>query len=1023
LILLTTTILPAEDATLLHACDALEGASISTGGNWPDTQLVVSDDPSFITEGSGSLRLSGTSPADATGNSYLSIDLVIPPSDFTGKVLRFDAGTSTPDQSEALYVRGYNSAGECALSWFSWSGLLSDQMQTFELYPAMARKGLTWEPEMVKTEAPIDVVKLRIYTGTHNPGAAFDLFVDNVRVEASTMRSFLDITEPKPLFPETVLVEAGEPQAVIITPEGDEWAAVAAEVAGAIEAATGAKLQVVTPNGMDEAAIAETNAIIIGSIVNNMALLYPYSHQLTFADGVYPGAGGYELRTVHDPWGTGRNILAIGGSDVAGARAALEALAPHLQPGETLVLPPLLEAKLTGLAEETWGSWFTADLDERWAEGVRRSCETHLERAGTRGLFSMAEGQGLRYALTGREEYARMYVWMIKRTYEWYLSSPGTYGGPWGMDSDFHISRNIPAWDNVEECPAVTDEERWEVTKILFRWVSELGPQKSARAGSTSVRFNHQTFPALGCLYAGQYFQRYYDTFEGEYWVEVADGTFQYQLNASKPHCDCNTYQWHTLNHTLTYCMARPDLSYFTSGNARLNAEYGIMMMNNLGYQVPNGDIGGWGPIGAELRILRMAEWFYREGLYQWALDRKAQIRPQPELSSFSMPPDHPAVEPAHLLGAQGWALDELWYNSFGGPDEVALESAIDKISFRESFDPDAGYLLLDGLTRGGHGHMDANAILQWTENGRVWLADVDYIKSLPKYHNSMLVLRDGQSAPLPGYCELQNLADFETVGASQTVLRNYAGVDWHRGVIQLKNRGFVVVDRLVAREPGDYSFRAVWRTLGNTELDGATWQVEQDGQHAAIVMTADTRCIVTPDEYTSKNWSSYPWVDDALVLSMQGIVDARLEPGEQVTMFTVLHASGEEPSPVQVRRLSREMIAITGLGDPVIVAAGDRDGRIVLPGAATMVGELVTMTPTHICAVGVTQAEALGQSETREGGADAEANIAAGTVQVRSPMAATVGATQTVEVMDLPMQATSAEVAGLMNMIIAAAS
>lgn len=1010
--------------TMLNPCETTEGMTIDTGADWPGTTLEVNTDPRYITEGAASVRLSGTSPADATGNSYLCLALPIPPTDFTdGVTLRLDAATSTPDQSEALYVRGYNAAGECVLSWASWSGLLTDRMQTFELHPGMSYAGMAWEADAVEGREPRGVVKLRIYTGTHNAGQAFDIFVDNVRTGRSEVQSFQNVTEAKPLYPDTLLVEDGQPRALIVTPAGDDWRAFAEEVAGAIADATGTTLPIVEPEAAGDEVLAGTNAIVLGSIVNNRALLYPYSHQLTFADGAYPGAGGYEVRTVNDPWGTGKNLIALGASDLEGARAGLEALRPHLVAGPTLVLPQLLEVKLTGAAEAAYGNLFTTTLDEQWADNLKQSCEDHLVQAGTRGLFSYAEGQGLNYALTGRPEYAQMYVWMIKRTYQNYLSKPDTYGGPWGMDSDFHISSNFQAWDNVEECPALSAEDRLEVTRILFRWVSELGPAKSASPTSRHVRFNHQTFPALGCLYAGQYFSRYYHTAEGEEWIRVADGTFEFQLDASKPHCDCNSYQWLTLNHVMTYCMARPNLRYFENGNARLNADYAILTMNNLGYQVPYGDIGGWGPLGGELRILRMAEWYYRDGRAQWAINRKQEVRPGVTLSSFSMPPDHPATEPTDLLGTRGWALDDLWYDSFGGAEAVERAHAIDKISFRSSFAPEAAYLLLDGLSVGGHGHLDGNSVLQWTENGRIWLADVDYIKSLPKYHNGVLILRDGQSASIPGYVELENLADLQTVGASQTTLRNYAGVDWHRNIMWVRDRLFVVADRMVARAPGDYSFRAVWQTIGDVQVDGATLRVHQQDQHAAIAMTADTRCILNDDEYTGANWRGYPFINEPVVRSMQGIIDARLQPGEQVVLFTVLHASGAEPSPLQVRRVGANAIAITGVGEPILAAVADEDGRITLPGGISGEGAMAVMTPRHIAGIGVRAiVTADGVQSFGDAGADVEADFAGGELTVRAPARTTLATEQATETVALDGGPTPAEIEGQMHTAIAAA-
>jgi hypothetical protein len=1001
----------AQETALLHECDTLDGVAIDSGSGWEHSGVEVVD---------GAFRVYGTSPAGHDGNSYLSVVVPIPPTDFRGKALVFDASTSTPAESQGLYVRAVNAAGDRVMSWASWNGQLRADTQTFSLHPRLPSGGLSWEADGLQSDDLSAVTRLVFFVGTHNAGVEFDMTLDNIRAEVSDKKSFLDVTEPKPLYPDTTLVEDGEARAVIVAPGEAEWAPFTAEVAAAIEAATGVALPIITSDDASEERLAATNAIVIGSIANNRALLYPYSHQLTFADGVYPGDGGYELRTVPDPWGTGKNMIAIGASDLAGAQAALEVLRPHLTEGETLIVPSLLEVELTGAALANFGSIFTQTLDDAWAEQLKQSCEDHLVRAGTRGLFSMAEGPGQNYALSGRPEYAQMYVWMIKRTYESYLSNPTTYGGPWGMDSDFHIYRNIPYWDSVEECSAVSGDDRLEVTKILFRWVSELGPGKSASPTSTKVRFNHQTFPALGCLYAGQYFSRYYDAVEGDAWIEVADGTFQFQLDASKPHCDCNSYQWLTLNHVMIYSMARPDLRYFENGNAARNADYAIMTMSNLGYQVAYGDIGGWGPLGNELRILRMAEWFYRDGRFQWAIDRKEQLQPRPALSSFSLP-DRETSEPTDLLGTTGWAVDPMFYDSFAGSEWVPLENAVDKVSFRDSFDPEAAYLLLDGLSVGGHGHMDGNAILQWTDNGRIWLADADYIKSLPKYHNSMLVLRDGQSGSIPSYVELENLADLETFGASQTVSRNYAGVDWHRNVIWIKPGLFVVADRMVANEPGDYSFRAVWQTIGETTLDGARLSVEQAGQHATIAMTPDTHCILNEDEYTGKNWASYPHIEEPLVKSMQGIIDAELDAGEQVVLFTVMHASGEEPADLQVRRLTGESIAITGLDEPVIVSVQGDNEQAAIPGAVSTNAQIMALTPARLYAIGASWVNAGGELYDLGNEGDIEADLTTGEARIYSPAVNTIGTRQYATTEAFDRQA-GAQIGGAMSAIIDAA-
>jgi hypothetical protein len=289
-----------------------------------------------------------------------------------------------------------------------------------------------------------------------------------------------------------------------------------------------------------------------------------------------------------------------------------------------------------------------------------------------------------------------------------------------------------------------------------------------------------------------------------------------------------------------------------------------------------------------------------------------------------------------------------------------------------------------------------------------------------------MLILRDGQSQEVPAYAELENLADLQSVGASQTVARDYAGVDWHRNVIWLKPGVFVVADRMVANEPGDYSFRAVWQTIGETELDGSRLSVEQEGQFATIAMTPDTHCILNEDEYTGENWGSYPWISEPLVKSMQGILDARLEAGEQAVLFTVMHASGEQPAEIGLRRVGDNAVAVTGMGEPVIVTVRDEAGEMTLPGAATITGEMAVLTAETLSAIGATSIEPAEQSTARSievgEGADVEVDLAAGRAEIHTPAVSSVGTQQRVATVDVGSQTPREEIAGLIDMIITSA-
>ena len=800
--------------------------------------------------------------------------------------------------------------------------------------------------------APPDTAEAIIYIYSLRSGTP-SIVVDDVQLRGVECRGFDEVTEPKRLFPQTHLVRDGQSDAIIVTPAGEAWEALARDLAERLEQALGVAFPIRAAAETTDDTLRETTALLLGNIGVNRAMLYPYSHGLCFPDSFYPGPGGYELRTVHDPWGTGRNLVVLGGPDIEGASRAVTALVEALPPhGPDVSLPPILETELAGDATSRYGSVFTRTLDEKWVKAQQADAQTQLERGVHGGLFSLALRYGEWYALSRRPEYAAMFVWMIRRAHTHFQSDPSTYGGPWGMDSDFRIYRIIPQWDAVEECPALSDQDRLEITRILFKWISDL--DHKGRARDKAVRFNHITFPALGCLYAGHYFDRYYGVLQGRLWIHQAHEVFRFQARTTKPHCDCNSYHWLPVQHTMLYSLATGDMTYFDNRCLRRLADYMLLSVNNLGYPVAYGDIGLWRGGGPMMQVLRGAAWFRQDPELAWLMGNLEGGRRRPGLSQYTTDVG-PTRAPARLLGTVAWPLTEPWYRTFAGERYVLFEHTFDKVCFRESYDPDGAYLLLDGLGAGGHGHKDANAVLQWCEDGRIWLTDGDYIKSLPKVHNTMLVLKDGQSVLPPPFCELRNATDLPGFGYSRTLLKNYAGVDWERHVVRLKGRWFALIDRLTANEPGDYSFRAVWQTVGTVKVRDAVLDVEQKGRHARIAFAEGTHCLLHNDEELGSNWKSYPHADSGTIRVLQGIVTATLARGDQRELATLLHSSGQKRSSARIERLGPGLYRVTDEQGPTLISVDGAQPDVPLPGVPAQQADITVLTPRTWCAANTT--------------------------------------------------------------------
>lgn len=922
---------------VLNTCDDLAGWTVAQGKGYPETKLEIATDPKLVTEGQGSLHVATVSPKDATGNTYLSVILTTPPTDIRKQALVFDAWTTDPSRTRALYVRGYDAQGNTVLSWMSWAGPLKAEVTPYELHPGYSLGPLQWEPAVLKSDDRSAVVRWEFYVGTPQPGTAFDLYLDNLRLVPSEVKSFMDATEARPLFPQTPLLVNGQPQLVLYAPADPAWSGVTDELAAGLEQALGKRPPIIAGDSAEAMQPPQSHALMLGNVGNNRAMLYPYSHYMMTADGNFPGAGGYELRTVSDPWGNKRNAVIIGATDAAGAKGGVAAFLAAVDAakasgaGGDVTLPRLFEVKPSDEVCGRYSGAFTAKLDENWFKAQQENAEKALESGAHTGLLSTMAGIGSNYIVSGRDEFARQFVWLARKAKAWRDTKPSTFGGPWGMDSDFPGHQVMPMWAYVEQSPALTDQERLEVSRILFEYIQEAAlPEGSGAAGTAKgggAVSNHGTFAALATFLAGEYFTKYYGALEAKQWVQFGDDCFTNLAKMAKAHEDCNGYQWLTNVHILRYALTKPNLGVFENGNARTIANYAIITMNNLGYQVPYGDTGAWICWFSELPVLRMAEWYYRDGTYRWCVDKKMEVRPSWPLWEYDPSGVHAPAGGVQAPAVQQLArflpvpLDRRWYDSEGGGKSgVPLEKTFDKIAFRNSFDPKAGFLLIDGLSNGGHRHMDGNSVLQWTENERVWIADADYIKSLPKYHNGVLILKDGQSAQIPDLVELESTSDTPTAATSVTTYRNYAGVDWRRNVVWLKDRIWIVADQMVAKEPGDYSFRGIWQTVGNVKLNGSAMDVEQGGQWARFATTSDARVLLDDDPLTGANWSSYPYAGKPVVRVMQNVTNRALKAGETVTLFTVLDACGEETSQVKVGRVDDNTAVVIGDDAPVLI-------------------------------------------------------------------------------------------------------
>src|SRR5437867_1371234 len=93
--------------------------------------------------------------------------------------------------------------------------------------------------------------------------------------------------------------------AEIVAPSGPEWQPLATRLRDMIRAATGQELPITAGERASLSALNDRHWVLLGSALNNPALMALYRRKYAFEDDFYPGGDGYTLRTVHNPEGRG----------------------------------------------------------------------------------------------------------------------------------------------------------------------------------------------------------------------------------------------------------------------------------------------------------------------------------------------------------------------------------------------------------------------------------------------------------------------------------------------------------------------------------------------------------------------------------------------------------------------------------------------------------------------------------------------------------------------------------------------
>lgn len=902
----------------------------------PDTKLEA------LKDGGGEyVRLSGISkaPTRPGGNYYISCYATLDePLDLEGKALVLEAKTTHPVNKIFFEIHLCDKNSRQRVWTFLPRGTtLTGDWKEYHLQcetPTVTHQWMKAPDPKLKAN---NINRLFVKIGSGVPGTPIDVCVRHLKL-VKPWQSVFKIERTKQCIRETVLVQDGKPEAVILHPETEAGRKCADALATLISAKTGVAIPV--RPGTQADAIPESTAIILGTMNDNPALSLLYARMLTPVDWVCPGDGGSLVHTVFDPFGKHRNVIVMGASDADGLAKALAAITPAINKAATkgnLILPRLFERNYSPAFLRYYAYADDPDSPDIIDQGLKRARETWKQGRHCNIAYDL-QHTGAHYLLTGNHSYAKLFVKTWKLYNDYANTKPDQHGGPWGWDSDFPSIYLAAYWDSVEEDETLTEAEKLETFHIMMRFFQEkICSRCEGWATRDYVIHNHATFPALGMARIGIYLTTNYPKMmEGQRWLKHSDQLFARHSAYGKISEDCNSYQWITNSHLLKFATFRPLPLIFDNGGAKRIVDYCLLMMNNFGYQVPSGDIAAWRLISSEVYCLDVAAQFLgdRDALWATLLKRNPR-RLTPQLFGYTPKPVE-LTPPTRFNGVLTWPVDQKYYDSYkpvgapwngGAPRRAAREDCVDKISFREKMDPEALYLLYDGLANGGHKHDDGNSILQFCRFSRIWLADNDYFKATLKYHNSLALLKNGESTQLPSYSQLLGTADTPEVGYSLTQVVNYSGATWQRAIVWLKpTNAIAVLDRVIALEDAEYQASLLWHGIGDAKLTEDGMLLTQKGPCMWLQINRDTCMQLTDDAALGANWAGYPHADP-LVRSFNAISTRKLRNGESIQFITLFHgrADGNEPA-WNIMRSNNGFFIDDGTS-PVVLGFADGNG------------------------------------------------------------------------------------------------
>jgi len=598
--------------------------------------------------------------------------------------------------------------------------------------------------------APPDTKSVRIYLYTH-AGPTPEVMVDNVKLVSGVEPP----PPPPPPPPELIspqydklkdlrlttdLVKGGQAAVAIVAPASGIYDQPAKAIQKGIVELTGIIVPIVSDDSPQAAVPIQGNLIVLGNRSTNKTTNALYDLYYTLLDLKYPGPNGSVVRTLHDPFGDGRNVIFVGGSDTAGVEAAAQVLVRKLRAARVakgeLSVGRLMEIKL--------GDGITPPTDVR--EMKIWEASKGYRSVGYFGWNSISKHMAM-YHMTGNEHHAREVIRLAFPDAqareelsaidgERFENKDAPLSGPY----HYNAHMMILFWDLIEESPVFTDEDRLRVINAFSMQLEH--PKRGSGYNAGAYRLNgvpscvgsrHGQWTAISLYCLGRYFQKYYPD---PIWAQCVRAGALHFASLHK-HAwlsgESDNLFWYSTG-------IAPIFTYLVLTGDRIPLENGVLDILLSGQEIlPSGADNDSALNSASMGFLNKAAYITGDGRWLHYRQRTGVDTDVFRLGQSFWPDENLQPQlPVDMAGK--WSIlsvpEPLWNRRGSG---IALQHSFLFGSYRNRIDASGDFILLDGFNGASRNPYHTFGILDLRINGYTLLRG---------YHNQVLPSADGMVEP-----------------------------------------------------------------------------------------------------------------------------------------------------------------------------------------------------------------------------------------------------------------------------------